>query len=49
MRFMIFVKAAQTSETRATPSQELIEATSKYNQKLIAAGIMHGGGALAVF
>jgi hypothetical protein len=26
MRFMIFVKATQTSETGAMPSQELIEA-----------------------
>jgi hypothetical protein len=32
MRFMIFVKASQTSESGAMPSQELIEAMGKYNQ-----------------
>ena len=46
MRFMIFVKATQTSETGAMPSQELIEAMGKYNQELIASGIMHDGGGL---
>jgi hypothetical protein len=44
MRFMMFVKATQTLETRAMPSQEFIEA--KYNQELIATDIMHGGGGL---
>jgi hypothetical protein len=44
MRFMIFVKATTTSETRATSSREFIEV--KYNQELIAAHIMHGGGGL---
>ena len=42
MRFMIFVKATETSETGAMPSQELIEAMGKYNQ----ADIIHGGGGL---
>ena len=46
MRFMIFVKATQTSETGVMPSQELIEAMGKYNQELIAAGIMQDGGGL---
>lgn len=46
MRFMIFVKATQTSESGAMPSQELIEAMGKYNQELIAAGIMQDGGGL---
>jgi hypothetical protein len=36
MRFMIFVKATQTSETAAMPSQELIEAMGKYNQARLA-------------
>jgi len=44
MRFMIFVKATTTSETRATSSREFIEV--KYNQELIATDIMHGGGGL---
>ena len=46
MRFMIFVKATPTSETGAMPSQELLAAMGKYNQELIAAGIMHDGGGL---
>ena len=46
MRFMIFVKATKTSETGAMPGKELIEAMGKYNQELIAAGIMKDGGGL---
>ena len=46
MRFMIFVKATKTSETGAMPGKELIEAMGKYNQQLIAAGIMKDGGGL---
>ena len=46
MRFMIFVKATQTSETGAMPSQELLGAMGRFNQELIAAGIMQDGGGL---
>ena len=46
MRFMIFVKATTSSETGVLPSRELIEAMGKYNQELIAAGIMQDGGGL---
>jgi PhnB protein len=46
VRFMIFVKATQSSESGAMPSQELIEAMGKYNQQLIAAGIMQDGAGL---
>ena len=46
MRFMIFVKGTKTSETGAMPSQELLAAMDKYNQELIAAGIMKDGGGL---
>ena len=46
MRFMVFVKATKTSETGAMPGQELLEAMGKYNQELIAAGIMRDGGGL---
>jgi PhnB protein len=46
VRFMIFVKATQASESGAMPSQELIEAMGKYNQELIAAGIMQDGAGL---
>ena len=46
MRFMIFVKATRASESGAMPSQELLEAMGKYNQELIAAGIMQDGAGL---
>jgi len=46
MRFMVFVKGTGSSETGAMPSQELIAAMSKYNQELVAAGIMQDGGGL---
>jgi PhnB protein len=43
---MIFVKATQISESGAMPSQDLLEAMGKYNQELIAAGIMQDGAGL---
>jgi len=43
---MIFVKATRTSETGVMPSQELLGAMGKFNQELIAAGIMQDGGGL---
>ena len=46
MRFMIFVKATQASEAGTMPSRELIEAMGKFNQELIAAGIMQDGAGL---
>ena len=46
MRFMIFVKATTASEAGAMPSKERIEAMGKYNQELIAAGIMQDGAGL---
>ncbi|MGA9992761.1 MAG: YciI family protein [Thiobacillaceae bacterium] len=46
MRFMIFVKASKASEAGVMPSQELLQAMGKYNQELIAAGIMLDGGGL---
>ncbi len=46
MRFMIFVKATQASESGAMPSQELFEAMGKFNQELISAGIMQDGAGL---
>lgn len=46
MRFMIFVKSTNASETGAMPGNELLEAMGKYNQELIAAGIMQDGGGL---
>ena len=46
MRFMIFVKATQASESGTMPSQELLAAMGKFNQELIAAGIMQDGAGL---
>lgn len=46
MRFMVIVKATQTSETGAMPNQELMEAMGKFNQELISAGVMQDGAGL---
>lgn len=46
MRVIVFVKATADSEAGARPSSELIEAMGKYNELLIAAGIMKGGDGL---
>ncbi|MBL7649368.1 MAG: YciI family protein [Candidatus Hydrogenedentes bacterium] len=45
MRVMVFVKATVDSEAGALPEMELFEAMDKFNQELIAAGIMRGEGA----
>ena len=46
MRFMILVRATKSSESGVMPTQERIYAMGKYNQELIAAGIMQDGGGL---
>ncbi|MGQ9370745.1 YciI family protein [Azospirillum sp. ST 5-10] len=46
MRVMVMVKATQDSEAGAMPSAELAEAMGKYNEELIAAGIMLSGEGL---
>lgn len=46
MRCMIFVKATADSEAGVMPKPELLEAMGKFNQELIAAGIMKDGGGL---
>ena len=46
MRFMIFVKATQPSESGVMPTKELFEAMGKFNQELIAAGVMQDGAGL---
>jgi hypothetical protein len=43
---MIFVKATRASESGIMPSQQLMEAMGKFNQELIAAGIMQDGAGL---
>ena len=40
MRFMIIVKATADSEAGVMPSNELIEAMGKFNEKLINAGVL---------
>jgi hypothetical protein len=48
MRFMVIRKAdAETeAETTPAPSQELVDAMMKYNEELIAAGVMLAGDGL---
>lgn len=46
MRVIVFVKATPDSEAGVMPSSELLEAMGKYNQELVAAGIMKGGDGL---
>ena len=46
MRVMVLVKATVDSEEGAMPSTELVEAMFKYNEELVAAGIMQGGDGL---
>jgi hypothetical protein len=46
MRFMIIVKADQSSEAGVMPSTELLEQMGKYNEELVKAGIMLAGEGL---
>jgi hypothetical protein len=46
MRVIVFVKATADSEAGAQPTAELIEAMGRYNELLLAAGIMKGGDGL---
>ena len=46
MRFMILVKATEDSEAGRMPSQQLLTDMGKFNQDLIAAGVMIDGGGL---
>lgn len=46
MRCMVIVKASKESERGVMPSPELLAAMGKYNEELIKAGIMQGGGGL---
>jgi hypothetical protein len=40
MRFMVIVKATKESEAGEMPSEELIAAMGKFNEELIAAGVL---------
>ena len=46
MRVMVFVKATADSEAGNLPSTELLEAMGKFNEQLVAAGIMKDGDGL---
>ena len=46
MRVMVLVKATEDSEAGVMPPAELFEAMGKYNEELIAAGVMQGGDGL---
>lgn len=46
MRVMVMVKATADSEAGAKPSPELGEAMGRFNEELIAAGVMLGGDGL---
>jgi hypothetical protein len=46
MRFMVMVKATPNSEAGVLPTADLFEAMHKYNEQLVAAGIMKSGDGL---
>jgi hypothetical protein len=46
MRFMVIVKATKDSETGAPPDEKLLAAMGKYNEELVAAGVMLAGEGL---
>jgi len=46
MRFMVLVKASKASEAGEMPDVELLTAMGKYNEELIAAGVMLDGNGL---
>jgi hypothetical protein len=43
---MVIIKASKDSEKGVMPRAELLAAMGKYNEELIKAGIMQGGGGL---
>lgn len=46
MRVMVIVKASNQSEAGIMPSTELLEAMGKFNEELVAAGVMQAGEGL---
>jgi hypothetical protein len=46
MKFMIIVKANAETEAGVLPSQELLEAMTKFNEELVDAGVMLAGEGL---
>jgi len=47
MRFMVIVKADESSEAGIMPSTELLASMGKYNEELVRAGVMLAGEGLA--
>jgi len=43
MKVMVFVKATQDSEAGAPPDPQMMEAMGKFNETLIAAGVLKDG------
>ena len=46
MKFMVIVKANEDSEAGVMPSTEMLDAMGKYNEELVAAGVMLAGEGL---
>ena len=46
MQVMVFVKATKDSEAGKMPGVELLTAMGKFNEELVKAGVMLGGGGL---
>jgi len=46
MRFMVIVKATRDSEAGVMPDEKLLAAMGKYNEELVAAGVMLAGEGL---
>src|SRR5262245_62656289 len=46
MQVMVFVKATKDSEAGKMPGKELLTAMGKFNEELVKAGVMLGGGGL---
>ena len=46
MRVVVFVKATEDSEAGRMPPTELLEAMGKFNEELVAAGVMLAGDGL---
>lgn len=46
MRVIVFVKATPDSEAGVMPTTELMEAMGKYNEELVAAGVLKDGEGL---
>ena len=46
MRFMVLIKADRNSEAGVMPSEQLLAAMGKFNEELVAAGVMQAGEGL---